>query len=648
VKILRGPESKSLCLHVDRPAGTREGSSFDWLAVWILFSSWCTLSGWGLSCLGGLNRAGYLGSLLLFAGGIVLGRRHLQVPGGRPLFLLRKTSYARWLPKLWLALALLILAGGLLYHPDNYDYLTYRFPRLLHWTWDGHWSWLTTANDRQNFSATGMEWLMAPWFVLFQTDRLFFIINFISYLFLPGLVFSVLRQLGISGRLCWWWMWVLPAGFCFALQAGGTGNDMFGVVYLLAAIHYIFRAAREKSSFHLALSLLAIALMTGTKASTLPLVALWLAILGWNRQALRPVCRPGLLLLSAAVGVVVCFFPVALLNLHFTGDYTGDPTNRHGVKLTHPLAGVVANSIELVVGNLAPPVWTHDLQWESFQPALRRWLRSDYPRFDITATAFQIEETAGVGPGIVAFAALGMILGLSRPPRGASLHVRRNTGTWWIVAGTAVACLAYLTKMGSEAAPRLFAAYYVAGLMALLLLVPLDGAVTHRRLWKGLAYLAMALVFPLVLLNPSRPLVPVGWIETGFQAVHLPSSALSQLNRGYGIRAHRLDNLAELRRRIPPSEHAAGYLGGGDDPEVSPWLPFGSRKIVEVTDKTTAADLQNQGVHYVLVSDAKLATFDNVKIEDLEKKWSMTVIAQSNLTFKTHRGFSIWYLLHST
>jgi hypothetical protein len=273
VKILRDPGDLTTASPASRKvtpsrlsAGTRAPSHCDWLAVWILFSSWCTLSGWALSCLGCLNRAGYLVSLLLLAGGMVLERHHLRSPGGRPLFLLRKTSYSRLLPKLWLALTLLVLAGGLLYHPDNYDYLTYRFPRLLHWAWDQHWSWLTTANDRQNFSATGMEWLMAPWFVLFRTDRLFFIINFVSFLFLPGLVFSVLRQIGVSARVSWWWMWVLPAGFCFVLQAGSMGNDMFGVVYLLAAVHYIFRAAHEKSSSHLALSVLAIELITGTKA----------------------------------------------------------------------------------------------------------------------------------------------------------------------------------------------------------------------------------------------------------------------------------------------------------------------------------------------------------------------------------------------
>jgi hypothetical protein len=622
---------------------------FDWLAFWILVSCWCSLSGWILSCLDLLDRAGYIASLLVVFIAIFSLRRHLRVTKGRPVFLLRKSSYARLLPKLWLTTVLMSLAGGLLYHPDNYDYLTYRFPRVLHWAWDHHWYWIYTSNDRLNLSATGMEWLMAPLFVLFQTDRLFFLINLVSYLFLPGLVFSVFRQLGISGRVCWWWMWVLPCGLCFALQAGGMGNDLFAAIYLLASLHYVFKARAENAPRNLALSLLAIALLTGAKASNMPRGAVWLAMVAINRKALSPaVRRPGLLLGAVVVGALVSFVPVALINIHFTGAYTGDPTNKGKMEVHNPVAGLVANTVEIAVGNLAPPFWTHELDWNSFQPALRNWLHPDYPRFNINATAFQIEETAGVGPGVTILALLGLCYGLVSRLGGSGVRIRTKPGAWWIIAGATVASLAYLTKMGSEAAPRLFAAYYIVAILALLLFVPLDGTVTHRRLWKAVAYASVAMVFPLLLLSPGRLLLPAQLIESGFKIIHLPASALSQLQLSYRVRSHRVDNLGELRTQIPASEPAIGFLGGGDDPAVSPWLPFGSRKVVDVDPDMTPADLKNQHVRYVLVSDAALATRYKVKIEDLEKKWSMTLVAQSNLIFKTHRGFNVWYLLRST
>ena len=74
--------------------------------------------------------------------------------------------FRRPLPMVFAALAGLSLLGGLLHAPGNYDALTYRLPRLLHWLADGHWHWITTPNLRMNLSATNSEWLLAPWLAI--------------------------------------------------------------------------------------------------------------------------------------------------------------------------------------------------------------------------------------------------------------------------------------------------------------------------------------------------------------------------------------------------------------------------------------------------------------------------------------------------
>ena len=53
---------------------------------------------------------------------------------------------------------------------------------------------------------------------------------------MPGLVFTAFRGLGVSGRSAWRWMWLLPSGYCFALQCSGLENDGYTVNYLLAAV----------------------------------------------------------------------------------------------------------------------------------------------------------------------------------------------------------------------------------------------------------------------------------------------------------------------------------------------------------------------------------------------------------------------------
>ena len=71
-------------------------------------------------------------------------------------------------------------------------------------------------NDR----ACGIEWLTAPLLLFTRCDRALFLLNFIPFLLLPGLVFSVFRRLGVRARVAWHWMWLLPTGYIFLLQAG--------------------------------------------------------------------------------------------------------------------------------------------------------------------------------------------------------------------------------------------------------------------------------------------------------------------------------------------------------------------------------------------------------------------------------------------
>ena len=319
------------------------------------------MSGWLLSALGHLDLPGYGCSLLFLL--IVLAVRREKWTGQKwP----RSGRFRKAVPCLWLLLTILILAGGMLYQPNNYDYLTYRFPRILNWCWEHYWHWIDAASNRMNYSATGFEWLMAPLFVFFKTDRLFFIINFVSWLFLPGLVFSVFRRLGVSPRMAWWWMWLLPSGYCYVLQAGSAGNDSFAAVYLLASLHYALKAREAKCARDVVLSCLAAALLSGTKASNLPLLLpCFIALLPVLMTLVR---RPVLLTACVLACVPASFLPMALLNQKYTGDWSGDPANNSGMRLSDPVAGLVGNSLQTAVGNLAPPLFPVASWWNKRAP----------------------------------------------------------------------------------------------------------------------------------------------------------------------------------------------------------------------------------------------------------------------------------------
>lgn len=121
---------------------------------------------------------------------------------------------------------------------------------------------------------------MAPLFVFTWSDRLFFLVNAVSFVLLPGLVFSVLRSLDVRAKVAWQWMWLFPGGYCFVTQAGSAFNDSFAAVYFLAALAFGWQFKRTGQISKFALSAFAAGLLTGAKASNIPLVlpigVLWL------------------------------------------------------------------------------------------------------------------------------------------------------------------------------------------------------------------------------------------------------------------------------------------------------------------------------------------------------------------------------------
>jgi hypothetical protein len=202
-----------------------------WLAFWMLLCAWLGLTGWILSALRFLNIAGYCLSFALAAGLLVVFRESglPRLPALRLPVLRRR--FRRLPAFLYLIAFCMALAGGLIYAPSNYDALCYRLPRILQWISESGWHWIHTGHVAVNTRTAATEWISLPILLFTSSDRLLFLPNIISFAFLPGLVFGILSRLGVSRRVAAQWMWIFPSGYCFALQAGGIGNDLDSRVY---------------------------------------------------------------------------------------------------------------------------------------------------------------------------------------------------------------------------------------------------------------------------------------------------------------------------------------------------------------------------------------------------------------------------------
>jgi len=538
--------------------------------------------------------------------------------------------------------------GGALYAPTNYDALAYRVPRVLHWLDAGQWHWIHTIFPRVNASSCGIEWVSAPLMALFKSDRLLFLINFVSFLLLPGLIFSVLTRLGVRRRAAWHWMWLAPSGYCFLLQAGSLGNDAFGAIFALAAVDFALRAKVSRRPGDFFSSILAAALMTSVKFSNLPLLLPWaIAILPSFKILFQ---KPVATCLVCLVAAFASFLPKAVLNEYFCHDWSGvslEYDQPHG----RPILRTAANLVLTGIFNLTPPVFPEADRWNNYvqktlPPDLNLHLRqtfTEHEAAEFQTQQMQIEENAGLGFGVtLLLLASAMAVGL----RGKIVPIRFDSGdSLWRTAIILLPWISTLTLLNrSEVYPigRILAPYYLL-LLPLLLLPAGHASLVKKTWWRMAAFIVFAMAAGLLIISPPRPLFPVQTILGKIQPAHPDSKLLARVEEVYSVYHDRGHAFAPVLDLLPPGLKVLGLISY-DDPEASLWQPFGARRIIHVCPDDSTAFLKAEGVEYILAKDNmfgnKFPTFD-----DWLKTVNATVVQKIQLNLRASGGSRDWTLV---
>ncbi len=619
--------------------------------LWLWISVLASVAGWTLSALGQLNRPGYAVFFAAFAVLFLVFRKELGlVPGGKSSGwkkILRR--FRRPLPFCFAVLALLVFLGGVFHPPGNYTGLNYRVARVLQWLAHGRWCWIHTPVFRMNDRACGIEWLTAPLLLFTRSDRLLFLINAQPYLLLPGLVFSVFTRMGVRARVAWQWMWLLPTGYNFLLQAGGIANDTFPAVYALAALDFGCRAWGSRRPADLWHSLLAAALLTGAKASNLPLLLPWAILI----FALLPVLRrkPLITALMIFLAALVSFLPTAILNLHYLGDWSGLSIERAGMNMKNPVVGIWGNALLLLLNNFVPPLFPPAGWWNQHALLL-------LPHFLTVPLAanfepgFQMlpelptEDWAGIGFG------LSLLLLFSVPASFlAGRSTKRNSEPIqlipaklcrWVLIAPWFALLAYGMKSGMVTPQRIIAPYYPL-LLPLLLTGAGQSQIIRRCWWRMMVGAGLVLALVVLVLSPDRPLWPAKTILSEALARHPDQRLLARALKVYTVYSGRSDPLAGVRALLPPGIRVVGFIGTEDDCDISLWRPFGERRV-EHFFLTDPPEQIRQHVQYVVVGGFNLKENDTTLDAWLQFSGA-ELVATTNATLKVTEGLQPWYVV---
>lgn len=618
------------------------------MALWICVSTFLVSLGWLLSICHALNATGYGVSFGVAAIAVVIWKKRVSTsffPPFKPAKLRKR--FRRNLPMMFLALAALVLLGGLLHPPSNFDGISYRTPRVLHWLAAEHWHWIHTHYPRLNVRATGFEWFTAPIIALMKTDRALFLVNVVSFLLLPGLVFSVLRRLGVRRKVAWHWMWILPTGYTYLLQAGSIGNDLFGTVFALAAIDFALRARESRRISDVWLSLLAAALVTEAKSSNLIVGISWLAAI-WPTLALVRF-HVGRSLVVGGLAVLVSVIPNSWLNIRYCGDWSGKI-------LEHPAFGGDAlfrfpvNLASFTLQNFAPPVFPFAKQWQTW---VQRVIPSELAeklasRFEAGAARFrlgemQTEEAAGLGFGVCSLVVVSFGLAWWTKKRLGLKSPRLQSHQTLVSAGAWMAIAIFMSQNGLSGAVRYLAPFNVLAVAPFLLGLG-QVAVVRSRIWKIMVGVVFGLAALLLIINPARPLWPAVTVLRSMGAEQSPSQLIQRAWAVYSVYSQRSDGFAPVRRILPVSADPLGFITF-DDPETSLWRPFGSRRIIHVIQADTAEELRAKGIKYVLVNGAVLTERWQTTLDDWLKAVAGETVWDGSLNFRVSIGAQNWYLV---
>lgn len=622
---------------------------FHWLRFWIGFMAGLQVLGWTLSALGQLGSVGYALGLppTLLIACVLAGCRTTSGPGTidpdaegarRRRFFWQHPRLRWWLPRIFLVLAAGSLVTGLVYAPNNGDALGYRTPRVLNWLHAGHWYWIDTVDARQNTRTVAYEWATAPFLALTASDRLLPLLSVASFLLLPGSLFGLWRLMGVRGRVAWGWMWLLPTAYGFAFQAGGVLNDLFGTVFSVAAVQLALEARLRRDHAAARYSVIAAALMVGSKASSLPLLLPW-AIAFWPAIPLL-LGRHVLLALTVLVAVASSNIPTAVLNLRHCGDWTGlsAETRARGMIGNGGALDYVRHNAGLLLSqNLNPPVlpgaegvnrWVES----RLSPAWKDWLAHGA---EDGVRAYKLrelvhEDFAGLGlPLSLLLAGLAVFQFRRAGPVGIDARTTPLASSPWrtaLLVSPWFSLLFYASQSGITSAARLVLPYYPLLITSLLGARGLDRWM-RTRTWACIAGgAALSTVF-VCAVSPMRPWFPVRpLLQREDTRELIPGTVVDRFSHAYTVCQERATGFDRFLRVIPAEDRKIGMLAQFQFLETPLWRPFGHHQVIRPPAPATPQAFQDRGIRHVVVRVEDVKLLSDMDLEAWLKEGSAEVL----------------------
>jgi hypothetical protein len=388
------------------------------------------------------------------------------------------------------------------------------------------------------------------------------------------------------------------------------------------------------------LAVLSSALMTGMKASNLPL------LLPVSLCMLRAFLRHPKLIYPAVVtacfATMISFLPIAIANMWNTGDWAGDKKSL--LKIHDPVVGIAGNALIIGTASLAPAVFPQAEKvntWFNNQACDHslRWIKKSFADFRMTHPQMASEEASGLGLGVSAALALGLAGARN------NIRMRRLIGLGGLIfVGFWVALVFYMIKLGNCGAPRLIAPYYV-GLIGLPLLLIESGSVFTRKWWRWISLVLILPILPALAMNPARPLLPMKELLGLLKEKGIRSPMLSRMEIVYEVYANRSDAYHTVRNLLPANVTSIGFAGTSGESQYSFWLPLGTRRVTDYTPRSDGKLPDSSEFDAIVASSWGTNDRFGMTAEQLAEKLDWTIIGTTHVRALASTAATEWSVL---
>jgi len=102
--------------------------------------------------------------------------------------------------------------------------------------------------------------------------------------------------------------------------------------------------------------------------------------------------------------------------------------------------------------------------------------------------------------------------------------------------------------------------------------------------------------------------------------------------------------LASVRALLPPNLAAVGFLARGDDPDISLWRPYGTRRVEHILVSDSPTNIQQRGIEYIVVGEFNFG-LSGTTFADWQKQTGAELVATTNATVRVSEGAQPWYIV---